>query len=182
MTQTPTNMIDIFLQPGEFFFGDRQTRIRTLLGSCVSITMWHPKKLIGGMCHFLLPTRADKRTDKLDGRYGDEAVLLFFREAVRYNSHPAEYVIKVFGGGKMFPAIKAHGPCRDRPCEDVIHLCRNVSCRNATQSIALLKHAGLSVDTHDLGGTASRNIIFDVSNGKVWVRKNEQLINAVGSN
>ena len=42
--------VEIFLQPGDFYFGDENTRLRSLLGSCVSITMWHPTKLIGGMC------------------------------------------------------------------------------------------------------------------------------------
>jgi chemotaxis protein CheD len=35
----------------------RAFSIRTVLGSCVSITLWHPVKRVGGMCHFLLPTR-----------------------------------------------------------------------------------------------------------------------------
>ena len=45
----PADAIEIFLHPGEFYFGDRHTRIRTLLGSCVSIILWHPRLLIGGM-------------------------------------------------------------------------------------------------------------------------------------
>lgn len=173
MQPTPENAVDIFLQPGDFYFGDRHTRIRTLLGSCVSITMWHPQKLIGGMCHFMLPSRGNKTIKQLDGRYADEAILLFLSEAVRYSSHPAEFVIKVFGGGKMFPGILAHEPCRDRPCAEVMHLCHHVSCRNVVQSTTLLCKAGLPVESHDLGGTSSRNIVFDVWSGEVWVRKNE---------
>lgn len=42
--------VEIFLQPKDFYFGDENARLRTLLGSCVSITMWHPTKLIGDMC------------------------------------------------------------------------------------------------------------------------------------
>ena len=45
----PDHVIEIFLQPGDFYFGGADTRIRTILGSCVSITMWHPTRLIGGM-------------------------------------------------------------------------------------------------------------------------------------
>lgn len=41
-----TDVIDIFLQPGEHYVGDADCTIRTLLGSCVSITLWHPAKLI----------------------------------------------------------------------------------------------------------------------------------------
>jgi Chemotaxis protein; stimulates methylation of MCP proteins len=50
-------IMEIFLQPGDWYFGDRDTRIRTLLGSCIAITIWHPRLLVGGMCHFLLPGR-----------------------------------------------------------------------------------------------------------------------------
>ena len=57
MRPAARNVIEIFLQPGDFYFGDRDTRIRTLLGSCVSITMWHPRLHVGGMCHFMLPER-----------------------------------------------------------------------------------------------------------------------------
>ena len=167
-------MIDIFLQPGEYYFGEKDTRIRTLLGSCVSITMWHPKKLIGGMCHFLLPSRSRNGSEELDGRYGDEAILLLLREVQQHKTHPSEYVVKVFGGGKMFGNEKKHLPCLDRPCAEVFHSCQNVPCRNASQGIAILKQERISIHSHDLGGMSSRNIIFDISNGKVWVRKNEQ--------
>ena len=81
MRPAARNTIEIFLQPGEFWFGDRDTRIRTLLGSCVSITMWHPRLRIGGMCHFMLPERgARAHADGLDGRYAGDAIELFLRE------------------------------------------------------------------------------------------------------
>jgi len=45
----PAHGIEIALQAGELHFGNRNTRIRTLLGSCISITAWHPQLPIGGM-------------------------------------------------------------------------------------------------------------------------------------
>jgi len=53
----PDGILEIFLGPGDLFFGDRDTRIRTLLGSCVAVTLWHPRAKLGGMCHFVVPTR-----------------------------------------------------------------------------------------------------------------------------
>ena len=50
----PKGVIEVFLQPGELYFGDRYTRLRTLLGSCVSIVLWHREALLGGMCHYML--------------------------------------------------------------------------------------------------------------------------------
>lgn len=168
----PAHVVEIFLQPGDFYFGDRNTRIRTLLGSCISIAMWHPQKLIGGMCHYMLPSRNSRKIQNLDGRYGDEAILMFFKEAVRNETNPKEYVVKVFGGGNMFLKQKSHAPCVDRPCSDVINICRNVSCKNVVLGQSLLKNYGFAVEAQDLGGNASRNIIFDIWSGYVWVRQN----------
>ena len=169
----PPHVIEIFLQPGDFYFGDRNTRIRTLLGSCIAIAMWHPKRLIGGMCHYMLATRNNKKVQSLDGRYGEEAILMFFREAARNETDPSDYVVKVFGGGKMFTQSQAHLPCLDRPCSEVINTCRNVSCRNAAKGLSLLKNYGFPIQSHDLGGGFSRNVIFDIWSGHVWVRRNE---------
>jgi hypothetical protein len=51
-------------------------RIVTLLGSCVSITVWSPRLLVGGMCHFMLPSRGViPEGATYAGRYGDEAMM-----------------------------------------------------------------------------------------------------------
>jgi chemotaxis protein CheD len=171
----PSHIIDIFLQPGDFYFGDCNTRIRTLLGSCISITLWHPKLLIGGMCHYMLPSRGNKKVAQLDGRYGDEAILMFLREAMRQESDPASFVIKVFGGGNMFDTIAGNAPCRDRPCKEVMQSCRNIACKNAVRGVSILEDLGFRIEAHDLGGRSSRNIFFDIWNGHVWVRKNNPL-------
>lgn len=168
----PDHVIDIFLQPGDFYFGGQDTRIRTLLGSCVSIVMWHPKRLIGGMCHYMLSTRNAKSISRLDGRYGDEAIMMFFREALRSGTNPNDYVVKIFGGGNMFVNAKTHVPCIDSPCADVIDTCRNVSCKNIIKGVSILEELGFSITSRDLGGIHSRNIIFDVWIGDVWMRKN----------
>lgn len=168
-----THAIEIFLQPGEFYFGGGNTRIRTLLGSCVSITMWQPTQLIGGMCHYMLPSRSGRSARQLDGRYGDEAILMFLREAMRHESDPNSFVVKVFGGGNMFHHDGSTHPCAIRPCREAIQSCRNVACKNTVRGITLLEDLGFVIEAHDLGGSSSRNIFFDISNGHVWVRKNQ---------
>ena len=168
----PDHVIEKILQPGDFFFGNRNYRIRTLLGSCISVVMWHPKLLIGGMCHYMISSRNQKNLVKLDGRYGDEAILMFFKEAIRNGTNPNDYVVKIFGGGNMFSKEKIHVPCVDRPCADVISSCRNVSCRNIVKGTSLLEELGFSITSKDLGGVHSRYIIFDIWSGDVWVRKN----------
>ena len=154
------DVLEIFLQPGEFYFGEGRTRIRTLLGSCVAVTLWHPRKHIGGMCHYMLPTRP--RSDAgsaLDGRYADEAMQLFMRELRGAKTRTGEYQVKLFGGGNMFAA--AGGAKR--------HL--NISERNVEVGREIILKLGLNLAAEDLGGKGHRNILLELWSGDVWVRR-----------
>ena len=157
----PAHAIEIFLQPGEFHFDGKETRIRTLLGSCVAITMWHPEKRIGGMCHFMLPSRTVRPAGELDGRYADEAIELFLREIRMQGTRPGEYQVKLFGGGNMFDV-----PTRCRQEDD----CNNVACRNVMAARRLLQAQKLVVAAEHVGMQGHRNVMFDIWSGKVWMR------------
>jgi len=164
----PAHIAEIILQPGDFHFGDRDTRIRTLLGSCVSITMWHPILLIGGMCHYLLPARSERESSVLDGRYADEAMEMFMREIGAAGTRPAEYQVKLFGGGNMFPGIKKDSvDCSKTSCNPFGATCKNVSCRNEVAAKQLVKKYGISIQAASLGGSCSRQIFFDIWSGHV---------------
>lgn len=164
-------VVEIFLQPGDFYFGDKNTCIRTLLGSCVSIAMWHPTRLIGGMCHYLLPSREKNSTSSLDGRYAKEAMQMFMREIRATKTHPAEYVVKIFGAGNMFPKIKGANKCGPNGCVHALDKCKNVSCKNMAIARSLVEAHGFTIAAEDLGGNSHRQIIFNISDGYVWVRK-----------
>ncbi len=152
--------IDIFLNPGDVFFGDKNVRLRTILGSCVAITAWHPELKIGGMCHYMLPGRGQRKTAQLDGRYADEAVLLLLREAMRSRTNPYDYEVKIFGGGNMF------GKAGRRTLGQF-----NVADRNIIAGQELLQRHGFLAAAEHLGGEGHRNIIFEISTGDVWVRQ-----------
>jgi chemotaxis protein CheD len=49
-----SSLIDIFFSPA-VRGGRRQLQIRTMLGSCVSFTLWQPQLRIGAMSHFFAP-------------------------------------------------------------------------------------------------------------------------------
>ena len=50
---------EVYLPPGGFHFGDEDTRIRTLLGSCVAmITLWHPRFRASAACAICCPMAA----------------------------------------------------------------------------------------------------------------------------
>jgi chemotaxis protein CheD len=149
--------IEVCLQPGEFYFGDASARVHTLLGSCVAITLWHPTRLIGGMCHYLLPSRQQPGR-QLDGKYADEAMELFLLETARHHTRLEEYQVKLFGGGTMFPgyAKKTAGA--------------TVADNNVAAAHRLVARHRLQLSAQDLGRSGHRNVIFDIGSGHVWVR------------
>jgi chemotaxis protein CheD len=155
-------VVEIFLGPGDTYFGDRTTRIRTLLGSCVAVTLWHPGALVGGMCHFVVPTRTDGvdrsgwAVHQLEGHYGDEAFLILLSEIRAARTSPADYEVKMFGGGNQFGHLPGQG--------------LDVAARNVESGLALLRHHGLALTSMHLGGTGHRQVVLDVWNGDVWVR------------
>lgn len=160
--EKPLHISEIFLRPGEFYFGDRNTRIRTLLGSCVAMTMWHPELLVGGMCHYMLPSRSGRGSGKLDGKYADEALELLLNETRQIGTRAGDYQFKLFGGGDMFPATgKTHKHA--------------VGLKNVEAGHALLKRHGLNISAEHLGGVGHRTLIFDIWNGHVWVKQQPPL-------
>jgi chemotaxis protein CheD len=152
-------VIDIFLQPGEYFVGDADYRIRTLLGSCVSITLWHPLLRIGAMSHFLLSRRGaaaeQQRDGALDGRYGEEAMALMLAELRLSRVALSECQGKIFGGGNMFPQLQR---------SESLH----VGQQNGQTARELLHAHGIPIVSESLFGDGHRQIIFDVRSGDVW--------------
>jgi len=153
--------MEVFLQPGDYYFADRDTRIRTLLGSCVSLTFWHPQLLVGGMCHYMLPKRnCDRRAEDWpapNGRFADEAIALLLKRMDRVGAPHKEYQVKLFGGGNMFPETNRN-------------TLSQIGIQNIQAARRLTKqHAFTSVAEH-LGGIGHRNVIFEVWSGEVWVK------------
>ncbi len=148
---------DVYLQPGGVHFGHACTRIRTLLGSCVAVTFWHPQQRLGGMCHIMMPSRRQRPQGvALDGRYADEALAMLYQEMRARGTLPQQYVVKLFGGSTMFPGKMSHP----------------ISVENLRSVHEELQKNGMKIAVEEVGGESSRQIIFDVWSGAVWSRQN----------
>jgi len=151
-----TLMPQVYLEPGDFHFGAAPLRLVTLLGSCVTVTLWHPRRHIGGMCHIQMPGRGAQRgSETLDGRYADDAFALFDQILTRHGSAHQEYVAKLFGGGNMFP--------------DNLAGSIEVGNRNVVAARRLLAERKLQPAKEHVGGAGHRKLIFDLATGDVWL-------------
>ncbi|TGL99623.1 chemotaxis protein CheD [Leptospira jelokensis] len=160
--EPPYEVIDTYLKPGEIFFGDHHHRVRTLLGSCVSIVLWHPKYHLGGMCHYLLPHPSDIKLEKTY-KYGEEAFEYFLKEIKKAHTKAEDYLAKIFGGSNMF-------------LNEEREILRNnatslIGTRNAEFAKKILSSNKIKIISEDLGGNQSRKIYFSVWDGEVWVEK-----------
>ena len=153
----PDFVLDIFLQPGEFFWGDATTRIRTILGSCVAICLWHPELCVGGMSHSLLPRRKNQEDPEpgQEARYVNDAIDLFLRNIRKMGTAPADFQVKLFGGGSF-----VGDGSNDR----------SVGAMNVATARELLELRGFRIHKEHLGGIQGRNILFHLWNGEVWMK------------
>jgi chemotaxis protein CheD len=147
---------DIHLNPGDYHFGGPDTRIHTVLGSCVSITMWHAGLRVGGMCHYLLPGPGPQ-DEPHNGRYADGAIRRFLHDVRRVRTSPPQYEVKMFGGGQQFPHL-------------IVPEALDVANHNIAAGVSLLEDLGFAISVRELGGTGARRLIFDVGTGTVWLR------------
>ena len=179
MAPVPADVVDVYLSTGEFHFGGGQTRIRTVLGTCVAITLWHPQRRLGGMCHYMLPARSPvaAKAQHAHGLYADEALELFRRDLIATRTQPRDYVVKIFGGGNMFAGARQAGnACQHKLCAAADRLrCHDVACKNVQTAHDLLIQHGYSVTSQSVGGYGCRQVVFDVWSGDVWVRRGPPL-------
>lgn len=152
---TPDDLHTVVLGPGDFHFGGGHTRISTLLGSCVSITLWHPRRRIGGMCHYMMCERQRPAGTPLDGRYANEAFALFLQEVEKAGTRACEYQAKLFGGGNMFIGGKSGS--------------LDIGPRNIEHGRKLLATEHIALIAEHVGGSGRRKLHFDVWSGDVWL-------------
>ncbi len=140
--------------PGSLYFGSDGRLLKTLLGSCVAITLWHPVRALGGMCHYKLPTRVQSQKAELDACYGDESMQILLNEIKKYRSNPVEYRVGVYGGANMFPAL-------------ALNATGEIGINNIEMAIAQLDRHGFHITEKHVGGSDSLRLSLDLSNGFV---------------
>lgn len=172
----PLVVKDVNLNPGEFCFGSWHYRIRTLLGSCVALILWHPEKKIGGMSHVILPEKRlyQSKDEGLVGKFADESFELFKKSARLYKTDISEYIAKLFGGAHML-TDKAQKDFyvsdEEKAILEGIQERFNIGKKNSTFIKQMLADSSIPVISEDLGGNRHRKVFFTVWDGEVWMEK-----------
>lgn len=180
---------EIYLQPGEYFWGGAHNRVKTLLGSCVAICIWHPKFKIGGMSHCLLPSRGHggprvgERKDAQEptvshGRFDSahrEGPRVGERTDTELSGKYVDECLEIFfremvraGTRKQDYIVKVFGGGNMFELKDPSGA--TVGERNIEMLQLLLAREGIKIAAQHMGGKGHRNVIFELWNGDCWVK------------
>src|SRR5690606_13761316 len=88
---------------------------------------------------------------------GDEALAMLLKEIQASKSRPQDYILRLFGGGNMFPAL-------DRSSD------RHIGEQNVQAAKRLIEAHGMQCQAEHVGGIGHRNLIFDVWSGRVAIK------------
>ncbi|KDB51769.1 chemotaxis protein [Sphaerotilus natans subsp. natans DSM 6575] len=148
------------LLAGQLYFGTQAGTVKTLLGSCVALVLWHPQRRIGAMCHYLLPCR-QRGGGMPDARFGDEAIGLLLQAIGRSSTRPADFQTHLYGGADTMPG-------RDGPNF-------NIGERNIAIGCELIDRHGFDLQAVDVGDFVPRTVVLDLHEGRIAVRRGSSL-------
>ncbi len=143
-----------FLHPGEIAAAARPLRVRTLVGSCVAVTLWDPAARVGGINHFLLPRQVDGELG-FPGRYADTSIRALIARVTALGASRARLQARVFGGASVLQALRA--------------LPAQLGERNVEAAVQVLGAEGVPVVETQVGGGSGRKVVFDLGDGTAFV-------------
>jgi len=156
-------LLSVYLKPGEMHIAQKPTLVTTVLGSCVSVTMFHRVSGVGAICHELLPQCKGKK-DCDDGcvdgfKYMNCSIQRMIERFKTLKVGLGDIEVKIFGGADVLsPADTASNTI-------------NVGKENIETALREIEREGLRLVTYDVGGTFGRKILFYTHTGEVLLKR-----------
>ncbi len=152
----------ITLKPAEVFVSDRPTIVRTVLGSCVAVTMYDRKLGIAAICHAVMPKEDGSQIDESlfigPYKYVDTVIPIMVERLRSYGVDMKELEVKVFGGADLL--IAKERAAKIPP----------VGKANVDAVVRIIKAFGLRLKVSDVGGVMGRKILFYTHTGEVLLK------------
>ena len=143
----------IYVNQGGFALsGDDGAVLATMLGSCVATCLYDPQARIGGMNHFLLPTRSPGGPTA--GEYGVHLMELLINGLMSAGAARHRLRARLFGGANLLNGLSDAGE------------------RNVAFALSFLQTERISITSRALRGERGRRIRFRPTSGEastVWI-------------
>lgn len=161
MLEDDSELPEVYLNPGEAYVAREPTLIRTILGSCVGVTLWSARFRVGALCHSQLPRCPGEGVGQSflnRHRYVDFAIRDLARQFDLLGASRQEVQVKLFGGADVLPVSTSN---HSRP---------TIGKLNCEAAVDTLRAEGLVLVASSLGGTSGRSLRFYTGTGEVRVR------------
>ncbi|XDD46915.1 chemotaxis protein CheD [Leptospira sp. WS39.C2] len=144
----------VYLNIGETFFSNGNHQIKTILGSCVSVCLFHEQTKYSAINHILLPKVTDIKEEKKSLRYGENSMEHLISYFVKKQIPRNELKAKIFGGtqSSLFPNFTA-GP------------------KNILFVQSYLSFEKIPIVSQDIGGELYRKLSFHTDSFDVYITK-----------
>ena len=164
-THFQKNIVTIL--PGEFYASKDDIFISTVLGSCISITLYDPELHLGGINHFMLPSsfHAENISEEEQGRYGDFAIELLINSMLKQGSSKSALQAKVFGGSNV---LDNGGFYKNQ-----------TGLNNICFALNFLETEQIPIIANDTGGVFPRKIFFHPQTAKIYLKRIQRSIDTV---
>lgn len=137
---------------GEVVASLAPTRMKTLLGSCVTVCLHDPLLKAGGMNHILVP--ASCGDGKSVARFGVQAMELLINALMKLGADRRRLVAKAFGGANVLPVFSTP----------------TIGELNAEFVRQFLHDEGIPLLAEWMGGDLPMEVIFETGSGRVRAR------------
>ncbi|EKJ86817.1 chemotaxis protein CheD [Leptospira meyeri] len=144
----------VYLNIGEAYFTSGIYEIRTILGSCVSVCLFHERTKHSAINHILLPGSLGKLEEKQSLRYGITSMELLINEFVKLNIPRNELKAKIFGGSQTLKLTT-----------------NNAGPKNIMFVKDFLQTEKIPIISEDTGGELYRKLVFHTDNYDVFITK-----------
>ncbi len=144
----------LYLHPGQVFASATPTRVTTILGSCVAVTLWEPRRQIGGINHFLVPYRMTGR--QATPRAANVAIEMLLEKMTALGAERRHLEAGVYGGACVLDAFR--------------HRANHLGKQNVRVALVILEFQKIAVLHQDWGGRRGRKLVFDTGDGTTIVR------------
>jgi len=122
-----------------------------IVGSCIALTLYHPRTGKGALAHIVLPQSLDRKGPP--GKFADTAIPHMVETLAASGANQAGLVAKICGGASMFGAS---GPIK-------------IGVQNAEAVRKLLGELHIPIAGEDLEGPKGRRVTFDSQTGDIAV-------------
>lgn len=145
------------LHPGELFVAKEPTLITTLLGSCVSVSLYCPAIKVGAMCHGVMPSKS--KYDAESFRFVDTSVAYMVEVMANQQGYACSKLeAKLFGGADVLSLKLGFSSTP------------TIGAQNIEAAKAVLKKYGVPLMVEHVGGDRGCKLFFYTHTGEVFLK------------